>query len=482
MNRNVMGKILLSNIAEELAAKSNLSREAASSFMHLFFETIEKGLQQDGIVKIKGFGTFKVLDMSDRSSVDVNTGDRITIKGHRKVTFTPDSAMKELVNRPFAHFEPTELNEGYPDEDEPLASEVDNTGDANDEPETEAEELVVVEDVATEEAASVEAVIEEVASEEAQSVDAMPTSEEVAPVDVVTEETVSEEAASVATMAEETISEDVVPVDSVVEEVAEPVEEVIAPVATEAESVQDEVEKTSEGEEVVEDNASPMPTEEVVESVSPAVAIEDTPKVPQQEAKKNRRGCLKWVLILLLLAAALAFVLYWFVIPMPTSESSRKDVVMEQDEIKVKPNLEEELGAEWGNAQKTEEPLLENEVSEPVDSVEEKVEATVEVKVEEQAVAEPVSDPIAPEYTFYITESLQAKTIKDITIADTTDYIMEGTLAVHKLKSGETIIQLSNKYYGDKRLWPYIVKYSKMKDYNNVAIGQRIEIPVLRNK
>ena len=270
------------------------------------------------------------------------------------------------------------------------------------------------------------------------------------------------------------------------EEVAEPIEEVIAPVATEAESVQDEAEKTSEEEEVVEDNASPMPTEEVVESVSPAVAIEDTPKVPQQEAKKNRRGCLKWVLILLLLAAALAFVLYWFVIPMPTSESSRKDVVMEQDEIKVKPNLEEELGAEWGNAQKTEEPLLENEVSEPVDSVEAKVEATVEVKVEEQAVAEPVSepvsDPIAPEYTFYITESLQAKTIKDITIADTTDYIMEGTLAVHKLKSGETIIQLSNKYYGDKRLWPYIVKYSKMKDYNKVAIDQRIEIPVLRNK
>ena len=87
-------------------------------------------------------------------------------------------------------------------------------------------------------------------------------------------------------------------------------------------------------------------------------------------------------------------------------------------------------------------------------------EGKVEAKVEEQVVAEYTSDPIAPEFTFYITESLLVKNIKEITPADTTDYAMEDTLAVHKLKSGETIIQLSNKYYGDKRLWPYIVKYN----------------------
>ena len=455
MNRNVMGKISLSNIAEELAAKSNLSREAASNFMHLFIETIEKGLQQDGIVKIKGLGTFKVQDMSDRSSVDVNTGDRITIKGHRKVTFTPDSAMKELVNRPFAHFEPTELNEGYPDEDEPLVGEV---GNANDEPETEAEVLADAAEVVSEEPVAVETTSEGGSPEEVLPVETIPASEEVAPVDAVIEEPASEEAVSV---------------DAVAEEVTEPAEEPIAP-----ESVQNEAEKTNETEVPVEDKASLEPAEEVIESASPAVAVEDTPKVPQQETKKYRRGCLKWILILLLLIAVLAVVLHWFAIPMPTSEPSRKDVAIEQDEIKVKPNLEEELGAEWGNAPKTDAPLPENVVSEPVDSVE----AKVETNVEEQTVVESIADPIAPEVTFYITESLQAKSIKDITVADTTDYVMGGTLAVHKLKSGETIIQLSNKYYGDKRLWPYIVKYSKMKDYNNVAIGQKIEIPVLRNR
>lgn len=112
-----MGKITLTNIAEELALKSGLSKDAADNFMRAIVDTIEKGLHDDNIVKIKGLGTFKLMEVSDRGSIDVNTGERITIKGYTKVTFTPDSAMKEFINRPFAHFEPTELNEGFQDEE-----------------------------------------------------------------------------------------------------------------------------------------------------------------------------------------------------------------------------------------------------------------------------------------------------------------------------------------------------------------------------
>ena len=112
-----MRKITLTNIAEELAHKSGLSKDAADNFMRAIVDTIEKGLREDNIVKIKGLGTFKLMEVSDRGSIDVNTGERITIKGYTKVTFTPDSAMKEFVNRPFAHFEPTELNEGFQDEE-----------------------------------------------------------------------------------------------------------------------------------------------------------------------------------------------------------------------------------------------------------------------------------------------------------------------------------------------------------------------------
>ena len=112
-----MGKISLINIAEELAAKSGLGKDVADNFLHAFIETIEMGLNEDNLVKVKGLGTFKLLEVSDRGSIDVNTGERITIKGHTKVSFTPDNAMKEFVNRPFAHFEPTELNEGYTEEE-----------------------------------------------------------------------------------------------------------------------------------------------------------------------------------------------------------------------------------------------------------------------------------------------------------------------------------------------------------------------------
>ena len=115
-----MGKITQTNLAEELAARSGVSREVADSFVCAVAEAIEKGLREDNIAKIKGLGTFKLLEVSDRGSVDVNTGERITIKGYRKVSFTPDSAMKEFVNRPFAHFEPVELNENYPTEEEEL--------------------------------------------------------------------------------------------------------------------------------------------------------------------------------------------------------------------------------------------------------------------------------------------------------------------------------------------------------------------------
>ena len=81
-----------------------------------------------------------------------------------------------------------------------------------------------------------------------------------------------------------------------------------------------------------------------------------------------------------------------------------------------------------------------------------------------------------------ITESLAAKNLKDITIVDTTEYLIAGTQSTHTLQSGETIIQLARKYYGDKRLWPYIVKHNHITDFNKVKVGMAIDIPVLMAK
>ena len=82
------------------------------AFVTVLFDVVATGLETDRQVKIKGLGTFKVIDVRDRESVNVNTGERIIIDGRSKITFTPDAIMRDLVNRPFAQFETVVINDG----------------------------------------------------------------------------------------------------------------------------------------------------------------------------------------------------------------------------------------------------------------------------------------------------------------------------------------------------------------------------------
>ena len=102
----------MSELADRLAEKAGISKRDAQAFLSAIIETIRDGVNNDKIVKIKGLGTFKVIDVDARESVNVNTGERVVIDGHQKLTFTPDSTMKELVNKPFSQFETVVLNEG----------------------------------------------------------------------------------------------------------------------------------------------------------------------------------------------------------------------------------------------------------------------------------------------------------------------------------------------------------------------------------
>jgi nucleoid DNA-binding protein len=113
-----MGKIFMTELADMLAQKANISKREAQQFLTDFIETIQDGVNNDKLVKIKGLGTFKVIDVDARESVNVNTGERVTIDSHQKLTFTPDAAMKELVNKPFSQFETVVLNEGVEFDDE----------------------------------------------------------------------------------------------------------------------------------------------------------------------------------------------------------------------------------------------------------------------------------------------------------------------------------------------------------------------------
>ncbi|MBP3551593.1 MAG: HU family DNA-binding protein [Bacteroidaceae bacterium] len=142
-----------------LKREYGMSEREAADALNKFFSLVIKALEEERYVKIKGLGIFKLIDVESRKSVDVNTGEGIEIPEHRKISYTVDSSLKELINRPFAHFEVIELKQDSPMEeglvevqptdivvdDEKVASENLENTEMEDGAEIE-EELVVVED------------------------------------------------------------------------------------------------------------------------------------------------------------------------------------------------------------------------------------------------------------------------------------------------------------------------------------------------
>ena len=107
-----MSKFSLNTLGKLLADKSGLSQVEAELFIRMMFDVCNQGLEADKQVKIKWLGTFKVQATKDRESINVNTGERFTIEGRDKLTFTPDNILKEIVNKPFAQFETVVVNDG----------------------------------------------------------------------------------------------------------------------------------------------------------------------------------------------------------------------------------------------------------------------------------------------------------------------------------------------------------------------------------
>lgn len=112
-----MGKLTVQEVAKILVEKNGLEAKEANRFATEFFGVILQRLQQGDSVKVKGLGTFKITNVEARESVSVRTGERVVIDSHSKVTFIPDTVMKELVNKPFSQFETVVLNDGVEFED-----------------------------------------------------------------------------------------------------------------------------------------------------------------------------------------------------------------------------------------------------------------------------------------------------------------------------------------------------------------------------
>ena len=114
-------RLYLQNFVDLLSEKHGMNKKDAEKFVKEFFLLIEEALERDRSVKIKGLGTFKLVEVESRESVKVNTGERFQIEGYTKVSFVPDTSLRDIINKPFAHFETVVLNENTILEDTPIA-------------------------------------------------------------------------------------------------------------------------------------------------------------------------------------------------------------------------------------------------------------------------------------------------------------------------------------------------------------------------
>ena len=132
INPSTNERLTIQDLIDLLAAKHSMTKKDAEAFVKEFFLLIEQALENEKTVKIKGLGTFKLVDVDSRESVNVNTGERFQIKGHTKVSFTPDTNLRDTINKPFAHFETVVLNEGTVLEDTPMEESDEEEGAVSD--------------------------------------------------------------------------------------------------------------------------------------------------------------------------------------------------------------------------------------------------------------------------------------------------------------------------------------------------------------
>ena len=486
-------KITALNLTEELAEKRGISVSSADAFVRTFFDVIIDGLEKDGVVKIKGWGTFKLAAIKDRESVDVTTGERIVIKGYRKVTFLPETSLKDYINRPFSQFETTELSDDFQLDDEPV--EVVASPVEVEEPPVEATESIEAKEPTTEEnGVQPDAFLGSDAV--AQASDELSKASESAEVEEteITEKTEN-------------------PDTSETPEIAETERKEI-PETPETSEIEEEsmIEKEPE----ITENPEPQEATNVTE---PPVKT-DMPKQTVATEKKPRKSWKYWLPILLLVLISLCLLIYIFFgkgfsRPTFSINSADKDKIKVEaitfdDESKNSKNINVTFPERKPNAQETptEEPLEESDEEatedvkdapevEPVVEPEEEpnVEPETQAKPKEEEKAEPKVEEKSEPLEEPKKEAVQPKpkvvapagnplekNLKDITLADTLGHTIEGTLATHTLQVDETIVRLAQKYYGDKRLWPYIVKYNEMKNPNSIVVGNTLKIPKLKAK
>ena len=466
-------RLTIQDLTDLLAAKHSMTKKDAEAFVKEFFLLIEQALENEKTVKIKGLGTFKLIDVDSRESVNVNTGERFQIKGHTKVSFSPDANLRDTINKPFAHFETVVLNENTILEDTPIED-------------TEEEEAG--------EEASAQTVLNEIGENTASLVteEYESTDDELSEKELIQEEQITAQPSVEDFIEEPVIVENV----SMVEESIEPSSH-IEPKETSTETDIEEKVEQLEDEEVPEEEVAMVeqqpaaPIIEEKEEITAEKIIEQelmkanlqpvTPIVPPAEketikpvqpeqvsqpvskktAPVKEKSPVPYliaviVVVLLLCGGVILFIYY----PDLFSSSSNKNA-LNMPPVTTQP-VQPEAQLSDTIAHKDTTKVITPDVSKVATTTQPvaKKEEAIPVKAEPQTVTQ------QPATSAYL---------------DSASYKITGTKTKYTIKEGETLTRVSLRFYGTKAMWPYIVKHNPkvIKNPNNVPYGTTIEIPEL---
>ncbi len=442
-------KLLLQEVADLLATKTGISRKAADSFSRLFFDLIVEGLTKDKYVKIKGLGTFKIVSVGERESINIHTGERIQISGHNKITFTQDPFIKDLVNKPFAHFQTVPLN------DETEISELEEVdqmpiiqSEATDD-EDEPQEEMTEENELTQETAMTEDEPTTESEEEAQgTADTTPADDNATPTSVELEAENKPDIPEETQSAEETSEEKQIQEDHA-EVIAQEAENIEQPTADKQPNTAEEL----ESEEVEVEEVGPAKTY----TVQPIGGTEQGSHGPVDfvvEIRSDKRLA-KWKMIALGLFVVIlmgaAYCIGYFRVLTPGADQAIQPASTEAKTAKpaatAKTAHQEQKKADVTSQSKTEEADKKSETTSTPAKTEggqsTKTTAKPEPSPAKQEQAQP--QPTTPRY--------------------------------HIVKSGENLYGIARKVYGSKSYAPLIIKANHIKNPDLVDVGTRLILP-----
>ena len=446
-------KLLLQEVADLLATKTGISRKAADNFSRLFFDLIVEGLTKDKYVKIKGLGTFKIVSVGERESINIHTGERIQISGHNKITFTQDPFIKDLVNKPFAHFQTVPLNDETElselEEVDKLSAIQSNTTEEEDETQEELTEepVAMPEELPTENHES---------ADTSEEVESQPAATTATPQDDIPTETEPE-------TDEDTSEEGEQPQPDIVEEITEEPKKVeVETTVTQPEET--EVATTDEQPTMVEETKSEeIESEEIeVEDVGPSKTYtvqsvgghggNHGPVDFVVEIRSDKRLA-KWKMIALILFVIImmgaAYCIGYYRVLTPNANQAAQPEVTEAktvkpqthntatttNQVKTKKAAEKDSTAKADNAQTTQ--------------AQQKATAGKPEQVQtKQEQAQP--QPAQPRY--------------------------------HIVKSGENLNGIAKKVYGSKSYASLIIKANHIKNPDLVDVGTKLILPEVNDK